>query len=84
MSITAVIAATMGFLLSQPAAMQQQAEPSRHTLYRLDQLPAPSASSSAPSFDTPAPLYRLTRYALPLRLNALPDLTLTGTAAPSD
>ena len=43
--------------------------------YRLDQLPAPS-------FDTPAPLYRLTRYALPLRLNALPDLTLTGTAAP--
>lgn len=57
-------------------------DPSRHTLYRLDQLPAPSASSSAPSFDTPAPLYRLTRYALPLRLNALPDLTLTGTAAP--
>lgn len=50
-------------------------DPSRHTLYRLDQLPAPS-------FDTPAPLYRLTRYALPLRLNALPDLTLTGTAAP--
>lgn len=50
-------------------------DPSRHTLYRLDQLPAPSASSSAP-------LYRLTRYALPLRLNALPDLTLTGTAAP--
>ncbi len=57
-------------------------DPSRHTLYRLDQLPAPSASSSVPSFDTPAPLYRLTRYALPLRLNALPDLTLTGTAAP--
>ena len=50
-------------------------DPSRHTLYRLDQLPATS-------FDTPAPLYRLTRYALPLRLNALPDLTLTGTAAP--
>lgn len=31
MSITAVIAATLGFLLSQPGAMQQQAEPEPET-----------------------------------------------------
>lgn len=31
MSITAVIAATLGFLLSQPAALQQQAEPESET-----------------------------------------------------